>query len=402
MVNKTSEIILNQLKYASLGRVLDRKLFLKRVRGCSAVKVRFGSNFVDVLTPLKMIVLCIKGTAQDCNLITQVDIEALKYVQVKKHNLMKYKSMIENAIYSNGGDADEICESLVTEGDKFLPKLKEFATNTNLPARVAFDKFCKKDFSSCERLEFPKEVEDYFMTKALPTTGAVSKGIELAFGGADFGLKTSKCFNEVLSFAKNLFLPTYNVGNFLNDMTLSRNSIQKSQGARLVIHATPGSGAELSPRSHTFDSSLSGKLFANPTRLGVSTGWVLLSWLGEPGQTVWQCQKGEPSQSPFSVRRSDSSPELYGFLAKDFSPALFLMGEAKDFSPTLFLMGEATDFSPALFLMGEATDFSPTLFLMGKKDGSSSHTSYEEKEGSSPHTFPYGKKYGFSPPYIAL
>ncbi|XP_021963587.2 uncharacterized protein LOC110859029 [Folsomia candida] len=215
--------------------------------------------------------------AQDCNLITQVDIEALKYVQaffpdqhaiysgclhsfivgdpktcdasnfvmpwapscqaavqhtdfaarVKKHNLMKYKSMIENAIYSNGGDADEICESLVTEGDKFLPKLKEFATNTNLPARVAFDKFCKKDFSSCERLEFPKEVEDYFMsdmspaykdliktfkttikTKALPTTGAVSKGIELAFGGADFGLKTSKCFNEVLSFAKNLFLPT--------------------------------------------------------------------------------------------------------------------------------------------------------------------------------------------------
>ncbi|OXA49720.1 Tigger transposable element-derived protein 6 [Folsomia candida] len=74
-----------------------------------------------------------------------------------------------------------------------------------------------------------------------------------------------------------------------------------------------GSGVELSPRSHTFDSSLAGQLFANPTRLGVSTGWVLLSWLGEPGQTVWQCCKREPSQSPFSVRRSDSPPsELYG------------------------------------------------------------------------------------------
>lgn len=64
MLNKKSEITLNQLKFGSLDRVLDRKLFCKRVRACPQIKVRFGSNFVDVQTPLRMMVLCIKGTVR--------------------------------------------------------------------------------------------------------------------------------------------------------------------------------------------------------------------------------------------------------------------------------------------------------------------------------------------------
>lgn len=64
MLNKKSVFLLNRLKVESLNKVLDRKLFCKRVRGCSSMKVRFGSNFVDVLTPLRMMVLCIKGMAR--------------------------------------------------------------------------------------------------------------------------------------------------------------------------------------------------------------------------------------------------------------------------------------------------------------------------------------------------
>lgn len=64
MVNKKSEIMLNRLKCGSLDRVPDRMVFRKRVGGCSPIKVKLGSNFVDILTPLRMIVLCIKGTVR--------------------------------------------------------------------------------------------------------------------------------------------------------------------------------------------------------------------------------------------------------------------------------------------------------------------------------------------------
>lgn len=64
MLNKKSEVLLNQLKVGGLDISCDRKLFFKRARGCSPIKLRFGSNFVDVLTPLRFIVLCIKGTVR--------------------------------------------------------------------------------------------------------------------------------------------------------------------------------------------------------------------------------------------------------------------------------------------------------------------------------------------------
>ncbi|XP_035707674.1 uncharacterized protein LOC118435560 [Folsomia candida] len=64
MLNKKSEIMLNKLRFNILGKVLDRELVCKRVRGCSPFKIRFGSNFVDVLTPLRMMVLCIRGTVR--------------------------------------------------------------------------------------------------------------------------------------------------------------------------------------------------------------------------------------------------------------------------------------------------------------------------------------------------
>lgn len=57
MLNKKSEITLSKLKRGSVDIVLGRRLFCKRIRGCSPTKVRFGSNFVDMLTPLRMIVL---------------------------------------------------------------------------------------------------------------------------------------------------------------------------------------------------------------------------------------------------------------------------------------------------------------------------------------------------------
>ena len=60
MLNKKSKILLSQLKFGSVWG--ERKLFYKRVKGCSPIKVKFGSNFVDVLTPLRMMVFCIKGT----------------------------------------------------------------------------------------------------------------------------------------------------------------------------------------------------------------------------------------------------------------------------------------------------------------------------------------------------
>lgn len=62
-LNKKSEIMLNQLKCGSLDRVVDRKVLLKRVRGCFPIKLRFGSNFVGILTPLR-IVFGIKGTVR--------------------------------------------------------------------------------------------------------------------------------------------------------------------------------------------------------------------------------------------------------------------------------------------------------------------------------------------------
>lgn len=62
--NKKSQIMLNRLKRDGLDGVPGRKLFCKRVRGCSPIKVRFGNNFVDILTPLRMIVLRIKGTVR--------------------------------------------------------------------------------------------------------------------------------------------------------------------------------------------------------------------------------------------------------------------------------------------------------------------------------------------------
>lgn len=61
MLNQKSKIMLNQLKFNSLTKVLDRKLLYKRVCGYSQIKIKFGSNFVDILTPLKMMVLCIQS-----------------------------------------------------------------------------------------------------------------------------------------------------------------------------------------------------------------------------------------------------------------------------------------------------------------------------------------------------
>lgn len=64
ILNKKSEILLKQLKCGSFGRVMDGKMLRKRVQGCSPIKVRFGSNFVDILTPFRMIVFGIRGTVR--------------------------------------------------------------------------------------------------------------------------------------------------------------------------------------------------------------------------------------------------------------------------------------------------------------------------------------------------
>uniref|UniRef100_T1JBD0 Uncharacterized protein n=1 Tax=Strigamia maritima TaxID=126957 RepID=T1JBD0_STRMM len=137
----------------------------------------------------------------------------------KEHNILGFKSLIENAIYSNGGDADEICEKMPVEGDKFLAKAKKLMSGGPDEAKAAYEKFCKKE--DCTKMkEIPKEVEDYVLkdmapcfkdffkiikntlkAKTMPAIGAASQGVELMFGGGDFGIKVSKCLNEVITIA---------------------------------------------------------------------------------------------------------------------------------------------------------------------------------------------------------
>lgn len=62
-VNKKSKMFLGQLQRRGFMR-MENPVFFKTVRACSPIKVRFGNNFIEILTPFVMMNLCIKWTVK--------------------------------------------------------------------------------------------------------------------------------------------------------------------------------------------------------------------------------------------------------------------------------------------------------------------------------------------------
>lgn len=64
LVNKTSAVLISKLKMYKIIAGRRRMLWRKRLKACHPLKIRFSSNFIDILTPLGTTGLCIKGTVR--------------------------------------------------------------------------------------------------------------------------------------------------------------------------------------------------------------------------------------------------------------------------------------------------------------------------------------------------
>lgn len=67
IINKTSMLIASKMKVAIFDVVMQRgktrvyKIFVRRmINACGPMKIRFGSNFIDISTPLVMTCFCMK------------------------------------------------------------------------------------------------------------------------------------------------------------------------------------------------------------------------------------------------------------------------------------------------------------------------------------------------------
>lgn len=62
VVNETSMKLCGRLRRVQLGGMVENKQFHKRLAACGVLKIRFGDNFVTILTPLVTLGVCVKWT----------------------------------------------------------------------------------------------------------------------------------------------------------------------------------------------------------------------------------------------------------------------------------------------------------------------------------------------------
>lgn len=64
LVNEESKKLWGKLKRVELAGRVEDKQFHKRLAACGEVRIKFGDNFVTILTPLVMLGVCIKWTVK--------------------------------------------------------------------------------------------------------------------------------------------------------------------------------------------------------------------------------------------------------------------------------------------------------------------------------------------------
>uniref|UniRef100_T1J9B0 Uncharacterized protein n=1 Tax=Strigamia maritima TaxID=126957 RepID=T1J9B0_STRMM len=189
------------IKYCDL--VAEINIFVKKII----------ENFVTDKSLHAVYIGCAKafilGDSKDCNAkkfkmpqVKECEI-AIKYPELKhkleKHNLHIYKERIENALYSNDMDYEEICTKFNEDGDKVLAKIKKLqdATPGKDPAT------CKKlqEFIT-EGLNPESKKLAYKLANQEQLTGS-KNGYRQVFeimtgGGPSFGIPAATCIDKII------------------------------------------------------------------------------------------------------------------------------------------------------------------------------------------------------------